>query len=692
MPYPIQRNSSNPSLISPVPQSISGATFLHLDRMPDPWAKKSTPDSNFSPSQHRSSTHSSGIPEIKTFDLGLGLADPTLREAPLHIAYGSLNGPSDSLPSVNTHATHAHPSLMIHPTHTVASQSSQSRFRQLFQKKMAAEALQSNPSANENRSTQAHPQLPLWQDHQPFQHAYETKDTKLGIQPPSNGVYNPTPVHNAGTIEDRDLTPRPATSDGVVLSRLSPLSSEGHKLPVSASATLPEVSSYRPQPQQSAHYQRMLAAKLSSRDTRPDHRASTSDAGMVPPAITASDLNYIPSTYSPMYQMFSQGGGALDSQYQARHAPDQQPQSWMGTPRATTSFVPSPPNGNSNYIAPGGSSWLNQPLTSRTGPSTSTTSWDRAPLPSSYPQTDNGYNASQGPVDSWSRDQHRPDDLPHSQGPPYSEWMDTWTHNIKGPQDENKPPQHYSKSQRGRAPKSDPASHYGSPPTSSKNGHSNRHEGDGAQDKGEPLKKAALACHFCRGRKLKCDAIRPACSHCVKRNLCCSYDAEIRRRGPGKRKKESMAQQQEQATGEYDHSDDDDRTQYKSAGSNDRLLHEPPTDPEPSETAHSHLYSQSYHSGSSTNYGQDVYSRGDPYQYTPNMHYSQPEIPHYQSGGYQTSSYPQHYDSNTADRYRSISGSGSYSMVPSHSESMPGYIREGGLEDGRSSKRLKMGS
>ncbi|KIJ27602.1 hypothetical protein M422DRAFT_784817 [Sphaerobolus stellatus SS14] len=48
-----------------------------------------------------------------------------------------------------------------------------------------------------------------------------------------------------------------------------------------------------------------------------------------------------------------------------------------------------------------------------------------------------------------------------------------------------------------------------------------------------------VACHFCRGRKLKCDGRRPTCSHCALRSLACSYDGFIRRRGPGKKEKNS---------------------------------------------------------------------------------------------------------------------------------------------------------
>ncbi|CED82471.1 Zn(2)-C6 fungal-type DNA-binding domain [Phaffia rhodozyma] len=63
---------------------------------------------------------------------------------------------------------------------------------------------------------------------------------------------------------------------------------------------------------------------------------------------------------------------------------------------------------------------------------------------------------------------------------------------------------------------------------------------DGRPDRSlaQGTKKVSLACHFCRGRKLRCDATRPTCAHCVKRGLSCTYDSVIRRRGPGKRKNE----------------------------------------------------------------------------------------------------------------------------------------------------------
>lgn len=36
----------------------------------------------------------------------------------------------------------------------------------------------------------------------------------------------------------------------------------------------------------------------------------------------------------------------------------------------------------------------------------------------------------------------------------------------------------------------------------------------------------------------RCDGTRPICHHCAKRSLTCTYDEQVRRRGPGKRTKE----------------------------------------------------------------------------------------------------------------------------------------------------------
>ncbi|WVQ98986.1 hypothetical protein IAU59_006118 [Kwoniella sp. CBS 9459] len=72
------------------------------------------------------------------------------------------------------------------------------------------------------------------------------------------------------------------------------------------------------------------------------------------------------------------------------------------------------------------------------------------------------------------------------------------------------------------------------------------HNGDGGDDdqsngtptNGRKPKKLALACHFCRRRKLKCNGLHPICDNCTKRNETCTWDDNVRRRGPGKATKE----------------------------------------------------------------------------------------------------------------------------------------------------------
>ncbi|KAI0074263.1 hypothetical protein K474DRAFT_1601785, partial [Panus rudis PR-1116 ss-1] len=36
-------------------------------------------------------------------------------------------------------------------------------------------------------------------------------------------------------------------------------------------------------------------------------------------------------------------------------------------------------------------------------------------------------------------------------------------------------------------------------------------------------KRTPMACQFCRGRKLKCDGLRPQCTNCNKRGIPCAY-------------------------------------------------------------------------------------------------------------------------------------------------------------------------
>ncbi|KAJ7353112.1 hypothetical protein DFH08DRAFT_692808 [Mycena albidolilacea] len=38
-------------------------------------------------------------------------------------------------------------------------------------------------------------------------------------------------------------------------------------------------------------------------------------------------------------------------------------------------------------------------------------------------------------------------------------------------------------------------------------------------------RRTPMACQFCRGRKLKCDGLKPQCSNCNRRNIPCNYVA-----------------------------------------------------------------------------------------------------------------------------------------------------------------------
>ncbi|KAE9395225.1 hypothetical protein BT96DRAFT_997828 [Gymnopus androsaceus JB14] len=43
------------------------------------------------------------------------------------------------------------------------------------------------------------------------------------------------------------------------------------------------------------------------------------------------------------------------------------------------------------------------------------------------------------------------------------------------------------------------------------------------QDSPRVPRRTPMACQFCRGRKLKCDGLRPSCGNCNRRGYPCSY-------------------------------------------------------------------------------------------------------------------------------------------------------------------------
>lgn len=54
-------------------------------------------------------------------------------------------------------------------------------------------------------------------------------------------------------------------------------------------------------------------------------------------------------------------------------------------------------------------------------------------------------------------------------------------------------------------------------------------------------RKTAVACNFCRGRKLRCNGTKPSCYNCTVRKFECEYVPIQRRRGPGKAPKGSRS-------------------------------------------------------------------------------------------------------------------------------------------------------
>lgn len=58
--------------------------------------------------------------------------------------------------------------------------------------------------------------------------------------------------------------------------------------------------------------------------------------------------------------------------------------------------------------------------------------------------------------------------------------------------------------------------------------------GEDSSRKNQNPRKTAVACNFCRGRKLRCNGAKPSCHNCTVRKFQCEYVPVQRRRGPGK--------------------------------------------------------------------------------------------------------------------------------------------------------------
>jgi hypothetical protein len=204
-------------------------------------------------------------------------------------------------------------------------------------------------------------------------------------------------------------------------------------------------------------------------------------------------------------------------------------------------------------------------------------------------------------------------------------------------------------------------------------------------------------------RLLRCDAVRPVCGHCAKRSLNCSYDVEIRRRGPGKRRKELLAQQQARQNGDHSDSgngstrkrksghadgpdDRDDDSQSESVG----LQSGPDMSVQPSSASGIDQYSHSaYYAHSMSTAPYSGASHYDSEQYHPynTQMYHPPSVDAYHNPAYMAAYHPQ-YEAVSNDRSRPIPQGYDQVGGPAYGQNYA-TDRPGG-SDGHSSKRVKL--
>ncbi|KAI5451725.1 hypothetical protein NCC49_001374 [Naganishia albida] len=301
--------------------------------------------------------------------------------------------------------------------------------------------------------------------------------------------------------------------------------------------------SYQPAPFRSQHYQRLLAAKLANseqsgldaasglaNDAAASFMQHWTDHTLDPNYPTPQELSFLPSTHSPLYQLFNSGYG--QEHYQSSQS---YPDSTMRHTSSSQSLSSHTAN-DSRFDGQGGSNaramWPVNHLqqTGAITPSASAPPFYPTLEPSQkYAPWMNSYGQQVDESDATSTQSSRAPGLSitqqsegvlsHSSRSPLPKFPDQLASSAREPSV-------LETKNMGNAVSSSPQQLAG--------------EVNETGEDGEP-KKAVLACHFCRGRKLKCDGTRPTCSHCDKRGLTCSYDAQIRRRGPGKRKREQMA-------------------------------------------------------------------------------------------------------------------------------------------------------